>query len=164
MYQRYLPEEGIVLFIPPPPFFNPCATWYFSVKFFMSVNQVYNVLVHPFIQNEWKKAKHTSFVVNSLLILVGYIGITFWLNSIRATAAMWFVWVLIAIQLLLYFLIFSYSYMRFKETGYAKLGIIPFIILAVLGRVENWEILIIPLTLVVTFVASARSKLAPESI
>lgn len=114
--------------------------------------------LHPFVKNEWLRMKKTEFVVNMLFVLMGYIGITFWLNSIRATANLWFVWVLIIIQFILYCLIFSTSYMRFKTCGHKRFGIIPFIILAILGRVENWELVIIPLLVVSMLIISARNK------
>jgi len=119
--------------------------------------------LHPFIKNEWLRIKKTEFIVNMFFVLIGYIGITFWLNSIRATANLWFVWVLIIIQFILYCLIFSTSYMRFKACGYKRFGIIPFIILAILGRVENWELVIIPLLVVSMLIISAKNKNLSDS-
>lgn len=119
--------------------------------------------LHPFIKTEWLRMKKTEFIVNMLFVLIGYIGITFWLNSIRATANLWFVWVLIIIQFILYCLIFSTSYMRFKACGHKRFGIIPFIILAILGRVENWELVIIPLLVVSMLIISARNKNLSDS-
>ncbi len=114
--------------------------------------------LHPFIKNEWLRMKKTEFIVNMLFVLISYIGITLWLNAIRAVANLWFVWVLIIIQFVLYCLIFSTSYQRFKACGYKRFGIIPFIVLAILGRVENWEIVIIPLLVVSMLIISARNK------
>ena len=114
--------------------------------------------LHPFIKNEWIRMKKTEFIVNMLFVLIGYIAITLWLNAIRATANLWFVWVLIIVQFTLYCLIFSVSYQRFKAGGYKRFGIIPFIILAILGRVENWELVIIPLLVITMLIISARNK------
>lgn len=114
--------------------------------------------MHPFIKNEWLKTKRISFFVNILFIVFGYIGVTIWLNAIRATAQIWFVWVLIIVQFILYFAIFSTSYMRFKDCGHKRFGIVPFIILAILGRVNNWELLIIPLLVISMLIISAKSK------
>lgn len=114
--------------------------------------------LHPFVKNEWLRMKKTEFFVNMLFVLIGYIGITLWLNAIRANANLWFVWVLIIIQFVLYCLVFSTSYQRFKACGYKRFGIIPFIVFAVLGRVENWELVIIPLLVISMLIISARNK------
>ncbi len=90
---------------------------------------------------------------------VGYLLITLWLNSIRATASLWFVWVLIIIQFALYFSIFISGYQRSKVLGLNKNHVLViFIILAVLGRVNDWELVVIPLLVLVMFIFSARNK------
>ena len=58
--------------------------------------------------------------------------------------------------MILYFSIFVISYQRAQLIGIKRFGIIPFIILAILGRVENWEIFIIPLLLITMFLLSAK--------
>lgn len=98
-------------------------------------------------------------VMTTVFVLVGYVGITLWLNSIRATANLSFVWVLIVVQLVLYCLIFVTSHQYFRVCGYKRLGIAPFIILAILGRVENWELFIIPLLIIVMFISSTKRKI-----
>jgi len=105
------------------------------------------------------KAERGQFAFIILTTLIGYVGVTFWLNAIRASWPIWIVWVLIIIQLLLYILIFSTSWGRSKVLGLnTYLGFIIFTILAVLGRIENWEIIIIPLTIIVMLVFSAVNK------
>jgi hypothetical protein len=112
-----------------------------------------------FIKTEILKAERSLFLGKIISIFIGYVGITLWLNAIRATAWLWFVWVLIVIQFLLYFLIFFLSYTRALVIGFnKKLGFIFFVILAVLGRVNNWELFIIPLLLVVMFIFSAKNN------
>lgn len=102
-----------------------------------------------FLKKEYLSIGRASFLANIFYILIGYIGITYWLNAIRATASSWFVWVLIIIQFILYCSIFSVSYTHFQKCGFNKwLGIILFFILVVLGRIENWEIVIIPMTMI----------------
>jgi hypothetical protein len=112
-----------------------------------------------FIKTEILKAERSLFLGKIISIFIGYVGITLWLNAIRATAWLWFVWVLIVIQFLLYFSIFFLNYTRALVIGLnKKLGFIFFVILAVLGRVNNWELFIIPLLLVVMFIFSAKNN------
>lgn len=113
---------------------------------------------NEFVQSEMAKNDKKIFAGSILTILVGYVGISFWLNSIRATASLWFVWVLIAAQVLLYFFLFYNSYKRSKMLGLSNgLALILFVILAVLGRVENWELVIIPMLVIVMLVFSGRN-------
>ena len=90
---------------------------------------------------------------------IGYLLMTLWLNNIRATAAHWLVWVLIIIQFALYFSIFISGYQRSKVLGLNEnFALILFVILAVLGRVNDWQIVVIPLLVVVTLAFSVRNK------
>ena len=125
-----------------------------------------------FFKTETLKAERSLFLGKIICILIGYIGITLWLNAIRATASLWFVWVLIVIQFLLYSSIFSFSYTRASVIGLNKkegflffvvgrsfsLTYIFFVTLAILGRVNDWELFIIPLLLVVMFIFSAKNN------
>ena len=111
-----------------------------------------------FVKKEMEKFKRNWFVFRILSILIGYICITLWLNNIRATASLWFVWTLIIIQFILYFLIFSVSYLRSTECGLNKnFGFILFVVLAFLGRVNDWELLIIPLLVIIMLIFSTRN-------
>ncbi|MDD5546886.1 MAG: hypothetical protein PHO67_07050 [Candidatus Omnitrophica bacterium] len=111
-----------------------------------------------FLKTKGLKIERRMFVVSILSILIGYIGVTLWLNAIRATAPLWFVWVLIIIQFTLYFSIFNVSYQRSKVCGYKRFSLIIFLVLGVLGRVNDWELLIIPLLIITMFIVSARTK------
>lgn len=114
---------------------------------------------NDFIKKEVLKIERNTFIFLILASALSYAGITFWLNSIRTTAPLWFVWVLIIIQFALYFSIFIISYRRATVCGLNKnLGLIIFTALAVLGRVENWELLIIPLTVVIILIVSTKTK------
>ncbi len=117
-----------------------------------------NNKVSDFIKTEVLKFERNSFVFQILIVVVGYIGITLWLNAIRATASLWFVWALIIIQFILYCSIFSVGYLRSLKCGLNKnFGFILFIILAILGRVENWELFIIPVFIIIMLIFSARN-------
>jgi uncharacterized membrane protein YhaH (DUF805 family) len=110
------------------------------------------------IKTEFKQAQlrkeKGSFIIKTIVTVLIYYGLSEWLNTIRATALNWFVWVLAITQILFYFLI---SYRRFKELGYNKLSWI-IVILAFVGRVENWEIIVIPLLVVVMFIFTFMNK------
>lgn len=124
-----------------------------------------NNKAHDFIKGEVLKIERSSFVFRIIATAVGYAGITFWLNSIRVTAPIWFVWILIIIQFVLYFSIFNLGYHRAIICGLNKnIGIIIFIALAILGRVNDWELVIIPLTIVIMLVVSARAKNVSEEM
>lgn len=112
-----------------------------------------------FIKNEILKLEKNGFTVNIILITLSYLLITLWLNNIRASAQLWFVWILIIIQFTLYFSIFIKSYKRAITCGLKQnTSLAIFIILAVLGRVNNWEILIIPLNILILLIFSIKTK------
>ena len=122
-----------------------------------------NVTANDFLKNEVLKMENRMFWGRILGSAIGYIVITLWLNSIRATASLWFVWPLIIIQFALYFSIFIAGYQRSKVFGFNKnLALVLFIILAVLGRVNNWELVVIPLLIVIMLAFSARNKKVSE--
>lgn len=105
------------------------------------------------------KMENRNFLGHVLSSAIGYLLITLWLNGIRTTAPIWIVWTLITVQLVLYVSIFFVAYQRSKVMGFNNtLTIIIFPLLAILGRVDNWEIIVIPVLLVVTIIFSARNK------
>lgn len=117
-----------------------------------------NNKAHDIIKGEVLKFERNAFIFRIIATVVGYAGITFWLNSIRATASLWFVWVLIIIQFALYFSIFIASYRRAIICGLNKnIGLIIFT-LTILGRVNDWELVIIPLMVIIMLIVSARAK------
>ena len=111
------------------------------------------------IIDEVLKVENRSFWSRILACSIGYFAMSLWLNSIRTTASLWLVWLLIIIQFILYFSIFITSYFRSKVFGLNNnIALILFTALAVLGRVENWEIIIIPLLVVTMLVLSGINK------
>lgn len=118
---------------------------------------------NDFLKNEVLKMENRMFWGSILGSSIGYLVITLWLNSIRATASLWFVWVLIIIQFALYFSIFISGYNRSKVLALNKnIALVLFIILTVLGRVNDWEVIVIPLLVVVMLIFSARNKKVSE--
>jgi hypothetical protein len=113
-----------------------------------------------FIRNETLKIEKRLFFGKIISIVIGYVGITFWLNAVRATWPIWLVWVLIIVQLILYFSIFISCYNRTSAIGFNKtLGFIIIVALAVLGRVNDWELLIIPLLVIIVLIFPTKNKL-----
>ena len=116
-------------------------------------------MVHKLIKNEVLLMERNAFAVRIIVTTVGYAGITYWLNSIRANASIMVVWALIIIQFLLYFSIFIAGHIRAIICGFnKKISLIIFITLAFLGRVNDWELAIIPLTVFVMLIVSAKAK------
>jgi hypothetical protein len=117
-----------------------------------------------FVRKEILSLERNVFFGKTVANIIAYVLITLWLNSIRATAALWFVWVLIVIQLLLYFLIFSRSYQRAKVCGFKTFAFPLFLILCVLGRVNDWEILVIPAMVIMMLIFSSKTKNIPDNM
>ena len=119
---------------------------------------------HEFIKGEVIKMERNSFFVRIIAATIAYAGITYWLNAIRADAQLWFVWLLIIVQFALYFSIFIAGYRRAIVSGFNKnISFIIFVALAVLGRVNDWELVVIPLTVIVMLIVSARAKNVSET-
>lgn len=116
-----------------------------------------------FVQNRMLKIENKLFWGHLLARSIGYLLITLLLNSIRTSIPSWFLWILIIIQFVLYFSIFFVSFQRALVFGINKnLALIIFIIFAILGRVNDWEILILPVLVVVMLVLSTKNKKLPE--
>lgn len=114
---------------------------------------------NDFIKGRVLIMQRNQFMFVVIATLVGYIGLTLVLNAIRATSPLWLLWGLIIIQFTLYFSFFTTSYRRAVVCGLSRgLGTIIFVALAVLGRVNDWELVVIPLTLIIMLVVSATSK------
>jgi hypothetical protein len=118
---------------------------------------------NDFIKAQVLTLERRSFAFRLLASAIGYAALTFWLNSIRATAALWLVWTLIIIQFALYFSIFIISYRRSVVFGLNKgSALFIFVALTVLSRVDNWELVIIPALVVIMLVLSAVNKKISE--
>ncbi len=114
---------------------------------------------YDLITKEVLRMAHGAFIFRLLFTIGAYVGVTFWLNAIRQTAAIWFVWVLIAAQLFLFITIFVVCSLRAKECGFRHTWLL--FIPLLLSRVNNWEVVIIPALAVVMFLLSARSRNVP---
>ena len=113
--------------------------------------------VNEVIKREVLRTEKNIFIFKLFLVLAGYVGTTLWLNAIRQSAAIWFVWVLIAPQLFLFISIFVVCSMRAKQCGYRYVWLI-FILLACASRVDNWELVLIPVMAVTMLVLSERNQ------
>lgn len=66
---------------------------------------------------------------------------------------------MIIVQFGLYFYIFGLSEARASQCGLKRIvGVILFTVLAILGRVNDWELLIIPAVVATMLFVSARTK------
>ena len=121
--------------------------------------------VHDFLNSEIAKIENRMFWGRILSVSLGYILVTLLLNSIRAKASLWFVWPLIIVQLVLYLSIFIAGYRRSKTLGLNEnLAFVVFIILAFLGRVNDWEIVVIPVLVAGMLIWSALKKTPPNAL
>jgi hypothetical protein len=119
--------------------------------------------VHELLTNEVLRTEHRAFVFRFVLTIAAYVGTAFWLNSIRQTAALWFVWVLIVVQLFFFLTIFVVCSLHLRQCGFRHGWWLPFIPLF-LSRVENWEIVVIPALALFMIIFSARNRnVAPEN-
>jgi phosphatidylserine synthase len=131
-------------------------------KIVKKINEKNNKEAQEFIKKLHLESEHRIFVGTLLITILLYFLITFWLNNIRETASLWIIWVLIIIQFLLYFKIFYKSYRRFLDIKYNS-GISFFIILIlfILGRINDWEVAVIPLLFVIMFFCSINTRNLP---
>lgn len=120
------------------------------------------MVMTDFVKGEMLKVERRLFFARLLATAVGYTVVTLILNAIRANAPLWLVWVLIVLQFGLYFLIFIISYNRAKVFGLPSYGFVLFLILCVLGRVNDWEMIILPLLVITMFVLAFRNKKVSE--
>ena len=112
---------------------------------------------YELVKREILKNEKADFIGRLIFVLAGYIGMTLWLNAIRQSAAQWFVWVLIILQLYFFFSIFIACLMRAKQCGYRH-GFWIFCVLAIASRVNDWELLFIPAMVVTMLVLSGRNQ------
>lgn len=119
-----------------------------------------------FIEIQKSQIERRLFAGKIITAVLAYVGISLWLDSIRATMPLWLLWVMIIIQFSLYFSIFITSYRRSRERGLnQKIAYVLFVALAILGRVNDWELLIIPAIVVVMLIVSTiDGKKRPEKV
>ncbi len=105
--------------------------------------------------------KKNIFFVRMFLTVAGYVGITIWLNAVRQTVSAWLLWTLIALQLFLFLTIFVGSSLRLRQCRIPGWWLwIPL----VLSRINDWEIVAIPATVIVMLVLSERNKRASQDL
>jgi len=117
----------------------------------------------PFLQSIVLPAKKRHFAVKLLWIVAWYVGLTILLNHVvrRMDAASPFLWGLAILQVYMYFYIFTLSYVRLRECSSKVAWSVGF--LAVLGRVNDYELLIIPAVVLTALIISGVQRL-PEPL
>jgi hypothetical protein len=108
------------------------------------------------ITKELLRMENGAFIVRLFLVIGCYVGVTFWLNAIRQTAAIWFVWVLIAVQFFFLISIFVVCSLRAKQCGFQHTWLI--LVALILSRINNWEVVIIPALVVFMLILSTRNR------
>ena len=107
------------------------------------------------VTREVLRAEKNLFILRMFLTVIAYVGITFWLNAVRQTVAAWLLWTLIAVQLFLFLTIFVMSSLRLRQCRLASWWLwVPL----ALSRINDWEIVAIPATIIVMFIMSERNK------
>lgn len=110
------------------------------------MNRVTHVITNGILRGE-----KNLFIFRVIFTVIAYVGITFWLNAIRQTAAIWFVWLPIGIQISLFLTIFVVCSLRLRQcrkpTWWLLLPLL-------LSRINNWEIVAIPATIIMTLILS----------
>ena len=97
------------------------------------------------------RAEKNMFIFRVTIAAASYVGITFWLNAIRQTAATWFLWCLVGSQLFLFLTIFVVCSLRLRQCRRHTWWLwFPLL----LSRVENWEVVLIPAATIVTLILS----------
>lgn len=103
------------------------------------------------------KNEQNIFIGKSIINILAYALITWWLNSIRVHSSISFVWILIGLQFLLYCLIFARCY-TFANMRWLKAFGVIVLVGAVLGRINDWEFVAIPLSVIVTLLFSSKTS------
>lgn len=123
------------------------------------MEQEINKKAEEFMSGLANKAVRATFLSGLTFNIIGYIGITFLLNSIREHSSIWLVWTLIVIQIFLYFWIFTKCYMYIIGKGFNKnIAFIIELVLVILGRVNDWELLAIPCIVLISLIIPRKTK------
>lgn len=109
-----------------------------------------------FMRSEILRTEHRAFALGLVFAIGSYAGVTLGLNAIRKTAALWIVWVLVAVQLALLLSIFVVSTLRARQCGvrHTWLFFLPFL----LTRINDWEVVVIPAFAAIMLLWSARNR------
>jgi len=117
--------------------------------------------VHDLITKQILRGEHISFFCRLLFSIGFYAAISFWLNAIRQTAPIWFVWVLIGVQVFFFITIFVVCSRRAKQCGFRHTWLL--FIPLLLSRINDWEVIVIPTLAIIMLILSARNRnIAPE--
>lgn len=107
------------------------------------------------ITKEVLRAEKNMFIFRLVITVVSYAGMTIWLNAIRQSAPVWLLWLLIGVQMFLFLTIFVISSLRMRQCRMPSWWLwVPLI----LSRINNWEIVAIPTTIIVTLILSELNK------
>lgn len=107
------------------------------------------------ITREILRAEKNIFMLRVAVAAGSYLGISLWLNAIRQTVSAWVLWLLVGLQLFLFLTIFVICSLRMRQCQKPRWWLwFPLL----LSRINNWEVVAIPATIIVTLVLSERNK------
>jgi hypothetical protein len=107
------------------------------------------------IKREVLRAEKNMFIFRLLITVASYTGITMWLNAIRQSTSEGILWLLIGVQLFLFLTIFVVSSLRMRQCQTPSWWLwLPLI----LSRINDWEVVAIPATIIATLIISEKSK------
>ena len=116
----------------------------------------------PWVHRMALRTEKTYFISQMLLTVGTYLGLTLLLNAVRGgDASVVFLWAFVIPQLLLYLYIFCLAAARASKCGYRVSWLVGF--LAILGRVNNFEVFVIPAVVLASLVVSESSSRTRES-
>ena len=107
------------------------------------------------ITREILRAEKNIFIFRLTVAAGSYLGITLWLNAARQTILAAVLWFFIGLQLFLFLTIFVICSLRMRQCRKPRWWLwLPLL----LSRINNWEIVAIPATIIVTLILSERTK------
>jgi hypothetical protein len=111
--------------------------------------------VTDLITREVVRAEKNIFISRLVIAVISYGGFTILLNAIRQTVPIWLLWILITVQLLLFLTIFVVISLRMRQCRY---HIWWLLLPLILSRINNWERVVIPATMILTLILSEMNK------
>lgn len=105
------------------------------------------------------KIENRKFVKLIILNVLLYFLFSFFLNKVRASISLFILYPMIFIQFYMLFLVFKSCYNRMIDCGLNKyLSYITFILICATSRINNLEIIVIPIMIIITILISTFNK------
>jgi hypothetical protein len=114
--------------------------------------------VNNLIERKILRAEKNIFIFTLFVFAAGYVGTTWWLNSLRQNLSTptAILWVLIGVQFFCLISLFVMSSLRAKQCGYRHPGF-ALISVLILSRINDWELVVLPAFLLIMLILSERN-------